>query len=457
MTIINCPQTPTILCLGNWLSLSNKALAITLVLTIAMAIASNALAHPKTATSKNTGNQSATTLATTAAPSAVSIPSIATMAPDLPFEPFFVSAFDDLMQYYWQESGNWIGDMQNDATSFAPELLYRVEAYVGEQAAPLYDWAYKTSTYEYSVIFNLIESLLRGNFEMWEIFDAAVGGYSYVSCSEFARGRRDDLCDLFLLPVLNLGSNLLISPLYEAIGTFDEMSAVVFSRAAQINIQIYQSSGKERYLTQAEKLLEKMERLTNEDDNGFYEGSITGWSQASPMVAYATLYAATGNEDALEKVEKITAYHDELFLFGEEGISEAYWEYSHIDIESGDGRYVLAASTHVQYFEAFTLIYEATGNEYYHTRAERFLRFGVNELYLEDKGARHDIYLNYVRNIPHLTHDITWFEEDNNHTGTILSSDYCTGETFNFLRIYWRYLLAEQKWSTEPEVNNSVN
>lgn len=380
------------------------------------------------------------------------VPSIATMAPELPFEPFFINAFDDLTQNYWDESGNWIGDMQNDATSFAPELLYRVEAYVGEEAAPLYDWAYKTSAYEYSVIFNLIESLLKGNFEMWEIFDAAVGGYSFVSCSELARGRRDDLCDLFLLPVLNLGTSILNSAIYEALGTFDEMSAVVFSRAAQINVQIYQSTGNEKYRKQAEELLEKMERLTNPDDNGFYEGSITGWSQASPMVAYSTLYAATGSEIALEKVEKIITLHDELFLFGEPGGSEAYWEYSHIDIGSGNGRYVLAASTHVQFFESFMLLFEATGDEYFHTRAERFLRFGVNELYLEDKGARFDINLNYVRNIPHLTHDITWIEGADDNTGAVLSSDYCTGETFNFLRVYWRFLLAEQTWQGEQSI-----
>ena len=375
-----------------------------------------------------------------------SITSIGELASELNLAPFFIDSFDDMQTHHWQEDGNWKGDMQNDATAFAPELLYMVADYLGPAGDEFYQRAYKTSQYEYSVIFDVLPSVFRWDLDAWQIFDAAVGGYSYVSCNAYGRGVHKTLCDLFLIPVLNIGTWLLNSPIYEAVGIFDSLTAVVLSRAAQINVDVYRTTEQPHYLNNAARLMKKLESITNADDDGYYEGNISGWSQASPLVAYSVLYSASGDESYLEKVEKILAVQERDFLFGVPEVSEAYWEIAHIDLGSNQDEYVLAASTHAQFFESYVVLYEATGSEYYLEKAERFLSFAVNELYLGDLDASYDGYLDVVRSKPHFTHDITWVAGEIDGANAEVSLDYCTGESFNFLRIYWRLVMAKRYW-----------
>lgn len=68
---------------------------------------------------------------------------------------YFVSTFDDLMWSKWNITGDWVGDWQNDATAFAPELLFQVDEAIGDSPGPFYQRAIQTGVWERHLIIRL--------------------------------------------------------------------------------------------------------------------------------------------------------------------------------------------------------------------------------------------------------------------------------------------------------------
>lgn len=357
---------------------------------------------------------------------------------DLPY--YFTDSFNDLMEKDWHDDGNWGRDWQNDATAFAPELLYSLDQVISESPGPFYDRAVRTASWESKEIqqaYNLVLAILSGereanSFAERAIFDTAVGTYSYLSCARYAQGLQDDLCRWMMSPIISLANLAFLTPVFEWLGLFEGQEATLYSRLAFINAEYFRVTGKQKYRDAAVALLSRMEHEADPDGDGIYEGSIFGWSQASPLAAYATLYEVTGDTTFLDHAERIIQAMDQDYLFGVPGETEAYWEVEHNSLGSDETTLALASSTHAQFLEAFTTLALSTRDPSYIERAERFLEFAVRHMYLPNLGEAD----------PHFVHDIDWPVEQANPYSPQFEYNpaFCTGESFNFLRITWKLI-----------------
>lgn len=363
--------------------------------------------------------------------------SIGALLPDHSLPWFFVETFDDLMSRHWNEDGNWEEDVQNDATAFAPELLFALDATIrkdsGEGPGEFYRRAYQTGIWEKNLLKDAVSRFLQGGISDGEIFDTAVGTYSFLACAQFGLPADAGYCRSIMKPIIKVANFFFLSPLFQWLGVFEGQEATLYSRLIFINLEYYKAFGQISYRDAAEKLARKLDRLANAEQGGLFEGNVFGWSQASPLVAYASLYQATLNETYLEKANRLIAALDRGYLFGKPDQTEAYWEFKHNELESNEEYWVLASSTHVQFLEAFTILAIATEDPYYLERANRFLEFAVQYLYIPYHGDS---------DTPHFAHDLSWpVNQSYPAYDEIQYNDwYCSGESFNFLRIAWKLL-----------------
>ena len=218
---------------------------------------------------------------------------------------------------------------------------------------------------------------------------------------------------------------------------FNGQEAVLYSRLAFLDVQYYQITGLVYYLNSAEKLMVKLEGLADPNNTGLFSGSYFGWDQASPLVAYATLYQATRDEIYLHKANVMIQSLDQNYRLGEPGVAESYWGYTDTNVDTGVTYQHLDSSTHMQYLEAFTILAIATGDSSFLNRAEMFRNFAVQYLYIP----------NHNGTVPHFSHDIAWPAGGSApELGDIVFNDlYCTGESFNFLRVVWKLLSYERQ------------
>ena len=168
---------------------------------------------------------------------------------------------------------------------------------------------------------------------------------------------------------------------------FNGQEAVLYSRLAFLDVQYYQITGLVYYLNSAEKLMVKLEGLADPNNTGLFSGSYFGWDQASPLVAYATLYQATRDEIYLHKANVMIQSLDQNYRLGEPGVAESYWGYTDTNVDTGVTYQHLDSSTHMQYLEAFTILAIATGDSSFLNRAEMFRNFAVQYLYIPNHNG----------------------------------------------------------------------
>jgi len=350
---------------------------------------------------------------------------------------YFVSTFDDLMWSKWSPTGDWAGDWQNDATAFAPELLFQVDKSIGDAPGPFYQRATQTGVWEKHLITTAIQQVLHGQIDTFALFNTAVGTYSFVACARYGIGSDATDCKAYLRSVLGMANFVLLSPIFQWLHLFDGQEAVLYSRLAFMNVQYYQITGLAYYLNSAEELMAKLERLADPKSTGLFGGSYFGWDQASPLVAYATLYQVTHNELYLDKANAMIYALDQSHLLGESGVTESYWGFTETDAGTGLAYRHLDSSTHMQYLEAFTILAITTGDPYFLGRADAFKQFALQYLYIP----------NHNGTVPHFSHDIAWpVGASAPGLGQIVFNDaYCTGESFNFLRVVWKLLNYQQQ------------
>lgn len=364
--------------------------------------------------------------------------SIDLLLPHYDLPDYFIDSFNDLNLNHWDSSGNWAHDVQNDATAFAPELLYLVDKQIGQGRGEFYKRAYETSLWqnqEMKRAFNVVTS--GASYSEWFVFNTAVGTYSYVSCAQHAKGLKDALCKFYMSTIISLANFAFISPIFDTLGLFEGKEATLYARLVFMNTEFYKSTGKEKYKEAARKLIEKMKSFGDSDDDGIYDGDIFGWSQASPLVAFASAYEITGDEHYLAEAQHMIDALDEEYLFGIIGETEAYWEVSHNSIGSDSENVSLASSTHVQFMEAFAILAISTEDDYYLVRANRFLEFAVQYFYLPNVVGS---------DVKHFAHDISWPVDQiaNPNADLYVNQSYCTGESFNILRVAFKLMSFEK-------------
>lgn len=360
--------------------------------------------------------------------------SLSELLPDRQLPSWFVDTFGDLIDTHWDDSGDWSDDMQNDATAFAPSLLFAIDDAIGEGPGEYYQRALQTGAWEKHLVRDAIRRFLRGQIDEAGIFDIAVGTYGVLACANLAAGSDAAACRAYMKPIINLANFAFLSPLFDWLGVFSGQEATLYARLAYLNIEYYKATGLATYRNAAIKLAARLEKRADPDQDGIFSGDVFGWSQASPLVTFAGLYGITGNTAYLEKADRMIAALDRDYLFGIPGEAEAYWEMVHNGLQSSDDAWVLASSTHVQFLEAFTLLATATGDPGYLERANRFLEFAVQYFYIPN----HNPY----QNDAHFSHDLSWTVGVTQPVaGDIAYNDeYCSGESFNFLRVAWTLL-----------------
>ena len=217
----------------------------------------------------------------------------------LPFEPLFTEEFDAILARlradFWSEDGDWVGDMQGDATAFAPTVLYPI----GEERedAELIAMATATVDHEVSLVMDLVAS---GVLSM----DAVIGA---PALAEGYRHTGDDAYRFAFLAGTTVGYEL-ISTQPEQFLPFVFDLATVYGTGAYLCLSAAELSGEAQYMDMALDLIAQANDEVWDDDAGMYEWTqVADWPQATMAMSLATAYRLTGEPAHLARAERVLA------------------------------------------------------------------------------------------------------------------------------------------------------
>ncbi|OIO42138.1 hypothetical protein AUJ62_01415 [Candidatus Pacearchaeota archaeon CG1_02_32_21] len=377
---------------------------------------------------------------------------------------FFSNQMTSLMSEYWSEDGNWIGDMQNDATAFAPQLMFKLYQETGNEE--FYARGMKTVNYQKELLKGFVEG--EGELNL----DFMVGFYSVFSCMDYAKDKiTRDSCSLFAGSVITALDYILINDVLDRIPeTYtlkhsdntdlsksidlsevysEDMQSFVYSFASWVSSEYYERTKVNLFLSNAEKLIEKNENNNFNSSTGLFKGSSGGWSESAPLIAYSKIYLVTKDEVYLNKADNLieSLKRERKFIDYEESAFADYYAGGGTYCDQwGNCEYVevpvndyptTGFSTHIQYIIAFFELYKATNDPKYLELSKNFIDFGVNQmnLYGAYPNGIYDQWLNKIQRVPFVSHHIFYTRDDSFDLGRILvnSQSYCTGDNFYLL------------------------
>lgn len=348
--------------------------------------------------------------------------------------------FLDLWRNFRTDSGNWIGDMENDATSFAPEVLFDLYKITGSEI--YYKKAMQTIEYEAVLLADFAKSIVKGQVPRETLAHIVSGLNSVITCVEKAKLPEQVGCATVLKPVLKrllIGlSSYTLDYFFKKIPDYDRYWVTFNSRLAYATSRYYLARGarsKDKpLLWLAERIMSKLEDRGTKDERGFIknrpeDAQIDSYDQANLLIAYTYLLKATHKEEYISKIDSLVRQLDQHFAVQMNGRSVGYsWQ-----SPSMEDDYIIF-STQVQFLDAFVELASATGQRTYFLHATRLLEFIKDSMYLAPQGAVPDEWLNTIREIPHYSHDVRF------HDGQIyVSNRYCVGCSFYFLTVLRKY------------------
>ena len=383
------------------------------------------------------------------------------------YSDFFSNQMTLLMSDYWSDDGNWKGDIQNDATAFAPALMFKLYQETGNEE--FYLRGMKTVNYQKE----LLKGLVHGEEEL--NLDFIVGFYSLLSCMDYAKDKfTRDSCNLFSGSVLTVLDYILINDVLSRIpekysskdldsfvsnepnaklnldGVYSEgMEPFIFSFAAWVSLEYYERTKINLFLSNARKLIEKNEKEHFNPSTGLFEGESGGWSESAPLIAYSKMYLVSKDKIYLEKADNLieSLKRERKFIGYEESAFADYYDGGGIFCDQwGNCDYVevpvndypaAVLSTHIQYIIAFFELYKATNDAKYLELARNFIDFGADSMNLYEAypGGIYDNWFNKTQRAPFVSHDISYHHDNRSALGRRLvnSPIYCTGDNFYFL------------------------
>jgi hypothetical protein len=213
-----------------------------------------------------------------------------------PYEPEFQQRFDTilaaLLTHHWRDDGDWDGDMQGDATAFAPMLLYQL----GEKDATLWDKAAATARHELTLI-----KELAATFEL--NMDAVIGFPALAAC--FVH-ERDAECKLWLTAGTYAGAQLIEEQPEDFLPFVFDMATVFGTGATMCLMSAEALGGDQALVDKGLALIARADAEYWDDDEGLYTWSqVIDWPQATMMMALTRAYRITGDQKYLNRCERI--------------------------------------------------------------------------------------------------------------------------------------------------------
>jgi hypothetical protein len=270
----------------------------------------------------------------------------------------FDTILNRLLSDFWQENGDWVGDMMGDATTFAAPTLFRLGCMEGNtdyiaKAIATVDWGH-------SLLIENLPAILGGEIPpmfMETVYGAPalIDGYYYTdneayrstiglalsAAHQLIRADPDFLNPAFSSPVVGWGTLVYTSVYYSRVtgdvsmaeearvtldgaiarwwdeesGHFIAPVLVDWSQAAMLEAlsSVYGYNGEESYRDKATILGQwVLANLKDQETGGFFNGDKFPAKMLSGNTfiaeGFLALYSATGDTQWLDEVEGILAY-----------------------------------------------------------------------------------------------------------------------------------------------------
>lgn len=337
----------------------------------------------------------------------------------------FTAQLHLILNEYWSEDGNWKADSMNDATAFAPMLLFKIYEKTG--CEELYHRAITTCTYERKLISEVMSG--KETFDMHSIF----GIYGLIPCMKHAKTQQEkDACKNLLQSLIYLMDGALLLDIDQAFfPDWKHNKSIALPMAASLSLEFYEAEKQPAILNMAKKLIEKHENEFYDPNTGLFFGKYYGmWNPALGMLAYARAYSATREDLYLQKanalIEKLKKASPVFVgvLFDSEVLKE-------------EKTWSLYFSTLLIYIDAFWNLYISTGEQKYKDSVKRAIDFAIAEFTLSSAypdGINDQWFNNQKRIVPFFSHDIHRIEDAKK-----VSPSYCLGCVFYMLNHIWNY------------------
>lgn len=271
----------------------------------------------------------------------------------------FESLLALLMERYWDESGDWGGDMMGDATTFAAATLFPVGH--ARDDAEMSRRAEVTARYEQELLIGFISEYLAtgdasGGLEAVSGGPALTWGYWYTGDEELA----DTLGS-----TLELASSLIAGDPELLADYFDDPAVLLAMVAYAVAFHI-EVTGHRSLVTWLVRLLSTAREGYYDEEGRYYGPRLWDWGQTTMMIALAGAYAVTGEEEYHEHSDELL---DETMIslwdVEEGGLTSVHFHLDPSKVLSGNN----ALTT------AMLEWWRVTGDERYRELAERSLEF----------------------------------------------------------------------------------
>ena len=269
-----------------------------------------------------------------------------------PHEELFHAVLNRLVVNHWDPSGNWTEDIMEDATTFAPEVLFAYGYEINDTS--LIDMGAATCLYE----LDLVHSLFPVDPDIW--YAAGMGtvalwwGYRYDVDPEFA------LWFHGLVPL----ANPLVKIIYPYLSGnyFGPGTALGFIAHLDHEIARYETGWWRTYaIEQAGELIAEARENLWDEDRGLFLDFLTT-NNATMLVAIAEHLVFVDDPELLAFAESfVQSFRDNFF----DEVGGGFWDDDYLDRKS--------LSENSMALRGLIAMYEATGSATYRAYAEEQL------------------------------------------------------------------------------------
>jgi hypothetical protein len=200
---------------------------------------------------------------------------------------------DRLVDDFWSEDGDWEGDMQGDATAFAPRVLYGAEEEQGD--GQYAEMAYLTVEHEVGL---LQAYLLTHVLTM----DAVIGAPGLADGYE---ATHDETWRALFLGGAAMGYDMMAADPDQFLPYVFDL-ATVYGSGATMCFRAWEISELEAHKNNGLDLVARADAEAWNEEEGLYEWSmVMDWPQATMIMALVGAWRATGDEAYLARAERV--------------------------------------------------------------------------------------------------------------------------------------------------------
>lgn len=299
------------------------------------------------------------------------------------FKKEFLSVFEKMVDYYWDESGDIKGDMMGDATGFAPYVLYKIGK--DTKIEEFTQMADKVVNYAVE-LFKEVMPYIKEQKPHKNLLLAVSGtpalldGYKYTGKKEYL-----DMIKEGLSASTEIAYN---NPAYFTF--FFDIPNVVEALVSYSNFLIYKETKEENFLKSGLKLFEKIDKTWNEE-KGYYGKRIKvnfDWMQGLVFLNLGLLYDITKDLKYKERADRMIESLDRIMWDEERG------GYFSSDKKLNETK---SLSGNAIFIMGYLNLYEATGEVKYFEKAKKILEFLFTEDFYRDGIIYHDWDKKYGR------------------------------------------------------------